>query len=253
MSIIPRSRTARALTVLWVISGIWFLFAWVSGFAWLGIGWVLKTWSLWSLPLFIATAGVVFRDAPTRVLRRILLVGGAWVLLLVLAHISVPTSPDRSAVFLRFASGLLGVAGTIFPLIVIALGLRLTRRFDAEPTSGGTAIVFATAAILIVIPALLLYRDLQPNHRIAVYIQPGTPSGEVQRIWDDVLSRPSPGSQGVVLPPGVASVSRAAIRDDHPVLIVEFRSTSSAEQRAVVEEQLWASGAVVKVVRLPLK
>jgi hypothetical protein len=107
------------------------------------------------------------------------------------------------------------------------------------------ALVF-TGAVLLALVRLNAYARA-PEPRVRVVIKPGATPEEVQRVWDNVLGRPTgrPGEHDML--PGISSVAASGSVGDSQTLTVSFRKSLSRKDRDRILALIRRSALVTRV------
>ncbi|HEX6965341.1 MAG TPA: hypothetical protein VF166_06050 [Gemmatimonadaceae bacterium] len=86
-----------------------------------------------------------------------------------------------------------------------------------------------------------------PQPRMRVIVTPGATAAEVQRVWTEVLGRPTGPSGAHDLLPGISSVSASGYEGESAVLTVSFWKSTSKRQRDSLVALIRRSPLVARV------
>jgi hypothetical protein len=111
------------------------------------------------------------------------------------------------------------------------------------------ALVF-TGVVLLTLGRLDSYARA-PEPRVRVVIKPGATPEEVQRVWDEVLGRPTgrPGEHDML--PGISSVALSGSVGERAILTVGFRKSLSRQDRDRIVALIRRSALVARVDPVP--
>lgn len=248
---VTRFSPRGTLRLLWLLAAGWYALTWFAGFGWVGIGWVLTAWTYWALPLYAGTAIAVFGRTAVTEYRRVWIPVAVWLALLALCYVDPDTVGGIQSLRFRVGAAALEILGSLLPLAIITHGYRLSSRVDLLRQPRSASFVAVLALILITAPIVFFVRESLPDYRVAVFIRRDATPDEVERVWNEVLSTPSPVAGQHRLLEGISGVGRAGIDDRRTVLHVSFRGSTTRKERDRVVGRLKRSEFVDSIADLP--
>lgn len=112
------------------------------------------------------------------------------------------------------------------------------------------AALMLTGAVLLALGRFNAYAQA-PEPRVRVVIKLGATPEEVQRVWEEVLGRPTgrPGEHDML--PGISSVAASRSEGESEILTVSFRKSLSRQERDRMVALIRRSALVARVDPVP--
>lgn len=228
--------------IIAVLGAVGAALAYLASNAWFGAG-DLSAMVIWSLPLgalLAVTAGVLSR--------RLIAVRALWHYVAL-----VPTGAVVGYLWTLVAAVVMGpwIGAFSFPVLFcwVAGGMLggIAAAWLARPQSWPAALLLA-AILLVSLGRLNTYA---PESRVRVIVKPGATPEEVNRVWTEVLGRPTgrPGEHDML--PELSSVAASGSEGVSAVLTVSFWKSTSRRERDSLVALILRSPLVARVDSVP--
>jgi hypothetical protein len=212
--------------------------------AWFGAG-DLSALIIWSVPL-----GVILALVLGALARRLVATGAVWPYVAL-----IPTGAVAGYLWTLVVAAVLGpwIGAFSFPVLFcwIAGGVSagITAAWLLRPRSWPGAALL-TVVLLLSLGRLNTYARA-PEPRIRVIVKARATPEEVQRVWTDVLGRPTtrPGEHTML--PGLSAVAASGSEGESEVLTVSFEKRTSQRERDSLVSRIRRSPLVARVEVVP--